>query len=1401
MATSSTRWHPVQPSQFPHEQEALEFLRSHLPDSAPFRAWSNFEFIADDGSVNEVDALVASTECVYLIEIKHWSGVISGSQNSWVIAPPGGRERFEENPLLLCNRKAKKLKSLLGKQAAFKHGKVPYIQAAVFLSSPQCTLRLDPISSLHIYQRNGRQSIVDLIQGRISQGPGFSPLGREVEQALSRAMTSLGLGKRARAATVGDYRLLGLLAENDVYQDWEVRHLRVDSDRRRVRIFPYARKAADAEKRERKDLATREYALLREVRHDHILAPVQLTESEIGPALVYDYFPHAQRLHHRIGAGAARLDISKRLDLMRQIAEAVAFAHQRGVYHRALSPWTIEISESLDPATRLQARIRDWQSGCSASSPQSSTRMTLHLGQSAGVIDSQQAAVYAPPEVISGHGYDPASIDLFGLGALCYAIFSGQHPADDAEQMLEKCRQGNGLLISEALDGAPDSLQLLVQSATDPHPVNRPSDVREFLRLLDEVEDDLTTPDPQLGVQPADAMRGDVLTGGFKVLKRLGAGSTCHALAVEREGQSGVLKVAKDASHNQRLQIEAQTLKALHHPNIVRFFGIYEIDGLTAIFLEQAGERTIGQRLRDEGVLSLDLLERFGDELLSTLVYLEREGVNHRDIKPENIGIGATGKGALTLKLFDFSLSRAPLDQIRAGTPPYLDPFLCQRRPPRWDLHAERFAAGMTLHELATGTLPSWGTGGEDPASNSEEANLDTERFDASVRDALAAFFAKVLARDPRQRFDNADEMHLAWKRVFKHIDQSTLDEDEISSELDLTRVEDLSEATSLSLLGLTPRELNAADRLGATTVGQLLALPGIRFYRNRGIGQQITRRLRQLRDQLAAHMGRAAAIEAPDESGASMDRLVRNLESIKLEPGAASMVSAWLGRATGGKPTPLLELPTIREVAEISGSTRNQVQEVVDKAVEKWSKAGWMSTLRDEIADFLVRREGIVVLEELAGKLLGTHGSTVVGDERIRQACAVIQAALETEAVRDSARFVLFRGHTVPLVLATEALGKNFAAPPAERGEFAKALAREAQTLAFADPLTSPRRVEEVLTSIRSPAGDQSMSAERRLRLAAAANPGIALSSRLELYPKGMSAERALRLGANTLLGARRLSVAQLHTRIHSRFSHAQALPGRPALDELLAAIEFPLKWFDAGDGLPEGYAMPQRQTGLTGSSTARRLSTAAHVADPGSPEAQAAIRFTQAVERALTQRRVLLVSCGLARIETAATKLAVQFALTPLSMDRLLIDTLQAQALKLGAQWPVVRQADRCTPGTLDWRRLQSLVERAMPMLRQRLIDDARPLLLQHLGLLVRYGQTALIQQLRDHALDSAMPARLLLVPGDPTHAPVLDGCVLPVITPADWTHLPASWPLDAANPRVETADLLAQAGAVQR
>lgn len=132
-------------SAFAHEREALAFIRTRLPDHEPYRAWSNVEFIADDGSVNEVDLLVVTPRGFFVVEIKSFPGKLFGDGQKWRNVRPNGREVFYDHPALLTATKAKRLRSLLARQPAFKHEKMPWITELVFLSSPELDCRLHDV--------------------------------------------------------------------------------------------------------------------------------------------------------------------------------------------------------------------------------------------------------------------------------------------------------------------------------------------------------------------------------------------------------------------------------------------------------------------------------------------------------------------------------------------------------------------------------------------------------------------------------------------------------------------------------------------------------------------------------------------------------------------------------------------------------------------------------------------------------------------------------------------------------------------------------------------------------------------------------------------------------------------------------------------------------------------------------------------------------------------------------------------------------------------------------------------------------------------------------------------------------------------------------------------------------
>ena len=228
----------------------------------------------------------------------------------------------------------------------------------------------------------------------------------------------------------------------------------------------------------------------------------------------------------------------------------------------------------------------------------------------------------------------------------------------------------------------PSAVRALVLEATRPAVSERLPDVRAFLERLAGAERALAGPAEDV-VDPLEATPGAVIDGRFRLERRLGAGSTAVGLLVTdlSVGESGpdavrVLKVAVDDAAAGRIAGEAGVLAGLNDPRLVRLVeGPLEVGGRQALVLESAGEETLGEVLRGRERLSLDLLERWGADLLEALVALDRAGVDHRDIKPANLGVreGRSDR-AKHLVLFDFSLSRAGAAAVTAGHAPVPGP-------------------------------------------------------------------------------------------------------------------------------------------------------------------------------------------------------------------------------------------------------------------------------------------------------------------------------------------------------------------------------------------------------------------------------------------------------------------------------------------------------------------------------------------------------------------------------------------------------------------------------------------------------------------------------------------------------------------------------------------------------
>lgn len=893
--TTSSFWKTIAESKYSWEREALDFVRQQFPEREPYRAWSNFEFIADDGSINEVDLLIFTPQGFFLVEIKSRPGRLFGDAGAWTWDTEG-RLFTVDNPLILANSKAKKLRSLLEKQPAFKKkGPIPFVEALVFCSAPglQCELKGNGLFRVCLRDKDksageGRPGILAAIMQRECPGLDLAPRGthdRPTAKILSQAMEQAGIRPSQRHRKVGDYTLDQLIGDGPGFQDWQATHVQVAESKRRIRLY-LVRAGETAEARKTNERAAlREVQLLETLQHPGVLKAYGYTEHEVGPALIFEHDPLSIRLDHFLAQRKATLGIDLQLDLIRQIADVIRYAHEKKVVHRALSPQSILITNANSDRPRV--KVFNWQVGYrrgTSSGVSQGITATSHVDR---LVDDVSTA-YMAPEAFSSEA-EGEHLDLFSLGAIAYQIFSGEAPAANGLELSNKLRETKGLQISSVLNGAGDALQYLIQYSTHPDVTQRADSVAKFLSDLDDVENEMTSPDEESIDDPTRAQMGDLLPGGYRVIRKFGEGSCAIAWLVERGEQKFVMKVANSPENNSRIKDEADVLrkKEMRHPCIVDFVESLEIGQYSAFLMhpvfadkEKKTIETLGFRIRQEGRLHIELLQRFGEDLLGVVNHLEEQGIPHRDIKPDNMAVGMVGHGKkLHLVLFDFSLSRTAADNIRAGTKGYLDPLLPLRKPARWDLHAERYAAAATLFEMATGGLPKWGDGTTDPShlSPNSEITIHREAFDANLREQLGDFFAKAFRRNINERFHNAEEMLHEWRLCFEGIDASGASEHE-ADELQLTQsLAGASFDTTVAELGLGARATNALDRANILTVEDLLTVPMRRLMRMRGVGNKTRREIISAVKLLRARMGNPTGVkietsEEPESASESVD-------------------------------------------------------------------------------------------------------------------------------------------------------------------------------------------------------------------------------------------------------------------------------------------------------------------------------------------------------------------------------------------------------------------------------------------------------------------------------------------------------------------------------------------------
>ena len=252
--------------------------------------------------------------------------------------------------------------------------------------------------------------------------------------------------------------------------------------------------------------------------------------------------------------------------------------------------------------------------------------------------------------------------------------------------------------------------------------------------------------------------------GPYKIGGRLGRGGMGAVYAgvnVETNDRAAVKVLARELGHDddfrQRFASEIATLRRLNHPNIVRLFGFGEQDGQLFYAMEMVDGVSLEEEIKRGRRFTWREAARIGYETCLALRHAHDRGVIHRDIKPANLLLDADNK----TKLSDFGIARLfgsnRMTTVGSviGTVEYMSPEQADGRPV--DQRSDLYSLAGVMYALLAGRSPF--------VAKTLPEMLHKQRYDmpepiadlvADVPADFSALIAKLLAKDPADRFPNA---------------------------------------------------------------------------------------------------------------------------------------------------------------------------------------------------------------------------------------------------------------------------------------------------------------------------------------------------------------------------------------------------------------------------------------------------------------------------------------------------------------------------------------------------------------------------------------------------------------------------------------------------------------------
>jgi serine/threonine protein kinase/tetratricopeptide (TPR) repeat protein len=221
-----------------------------------------------------------------------------------------------------------------------------------------------------------------------------------------------------------------------------------------------------------------------------------------------------------------------------------------------------------------------------------------------------------------------------------------------------------------------------------------------------------------------------------------------------------------------RFSREAEALRRLNHPNIVKILDTVDDGGDHFIIMEYIAGGSLADVLKVEHQLPVERVVTLSLDLADALTRAHRLKIIHRDLKPANVLLAEDG----TPRLSDFGVARVGETNTMKtqtgailGTLAYLSPEVCQGEP--YDERCDLWAFGVMLYEMLAGVNPF---SERSPAAMLQaimsKPTPDLALYREDVPPQLDALIQRMLLKDPLDRLTSARQVGAELEDILRNL-------------------------------------------------------------------------------------------------------------------------------------------------------------------------------------------------------------------------------------------------------------------------------------------------------------------------------------------------------------------------------------------------------------------------------------------------------------------------------------------------------------------------------------------------------------------------------------------------------------------------------------------------------